>query len=155
MVGIVSAKRIWRKNQEFWRDKNLRLQQEIVFASTGVKNSYDAPDKYVQTFAGGDIITSPPATNEAVYESPKVYNRRIDDMAPPSVIEEVDRKINTGEMESRLVAEGTKKFAESQFRFLSSLRKEGVCFRGCPAVTAGRRLRSDQVRTCSQICGKA
>jgi transaldolase len=114
MVGVVHAKRIWRKNQEFWPDKNLRLQQEIVFASTGVKNSYDPPDKYVQAFAGGDIITSPPSTNEAVYESPKVYNRRIDDMPPPSVIEEVDRKINTGEMESRLMAEGTKKFAESQ-----------------------------------------
>jgi transaldolase len=133
MVGIVHAKRIWRKNQEFWRDKNLRLQQEIVFASTGVKSSYDPPDKYVQAFAGGDIITSPPATNEAVYESPKVYNRRIDDMPPPSVIEEVDRKINTGQMESRLMAEGTKKFAESQLSLIKLIaQKRASVFAGTP-----------------------
>jgi transaldolase len=124
MVGIAHAKRIWRKNQDFWRDKNLRLQQEIVFASTGVKNAYDSPDKYVQAFAGGDIITSPPATNEAVYESPKVYNRRIDDMPSPSVLEEVDRRINTVEMESRLLAEGTNKFAESQLSLLKLIAQK-------------------------------
>jgi transaldolase len=133
MVGIVNAKRIWRKNQKFWQDKNLRLQQEIVFASTGVKNPYDPPDKYVQAFAGGDIITSPPDTNEAVYESPKVYNRRIDDMPSPSVIEEVDRKINTGQMESRLMAEGTKKFAESQLSLLKLIaQKRASFFAGAP-----------------------
>ena len=55
MVGIVNAKRIWRLNQEFGKDKGLRLDQEIVFASTGVKNPNDPPDKYVQAFAGGDI----------------------------------------------------------------------------------------------------
>ena len=62
MVGIVNAKRIWRQNQEFWRDKGLRLQQEIVFASTGVKRLGDPPDKYVQAFAGGDIQTNPATT---------------------------------------------------------------------------------------------
>src|SRR5262249_8607886 len=31
-VGIVNAKRMWRSNQEFWRDKGLRLGQQIVFA---------------------------------------------------------------------------------------------------------------------------
>src|SRR4028119_47384 len=36
-VGIVNVKRLWQQNQEFWKEKNLRLQQEIVFASTGVK----------------------------------------------------------------------------------------------------------------------
>jgi len=123
-VGIVNSKRIWRKNQEFWRNKNLRLQQEIVFASTGVKNSYDPPDKYVQAFAGGDIITNPPATNEAVYESPKVYNRHIDNMPEPSVLEEVDRKINTAQMESHLMAEGTKRFAESQLSLLKIIAQK-------------------------------
>ncbi len=41
MVGIVNAKRIWQENQEFWKNKGLRLQQEIVFASTGVKKPGD------------------------------------------------------------------------------------------------------------------
>ena len=44
MVGILNAKRIWRENREFWADKDLRLQQEIVFASTGVKTSGGPPD---------------------------------------------------------------------------------------------------------------
>jgi transaldolase len=35
MTGIVNAKRIWRENLEFWKNKGLRLEQEIVFASTG------------------------------------------------------------------------------------------------------------------------
>src|SRR4029079_1789418 len=73
MVGIVNAKRIWRENQEFWKDKGLRLQQEIVFASTGVKKPGDPPDKYVEAFAGGDIQTNPPATNKAVGPSKKPY----------------------------------------------------------------------------------
>src|SRR5205085_7926127 len=46
MVGIVNAKRMWRDNQQFWKDKKLRLQQEIIFASTGTKKKSDPPDKY-------------------------------------------------------------------------------------------------------------
>jgi transaldolase len=35
-IGIAIAKQVWRLNEEFWKDKPLRLRQEIVFASTGV-----------------------------------------------------------------------------------------------------------------------
>ena len=35
LVGIVGAKRIWAQNKDFWADKKLPLDQEIVFASTG------------------------------------------------------------------------------------------------------------------------
>ena len=45
LVGIVNVKKIWRMNQEFWRDKNLPLQQELIFASTGTKRPTDPPDK--------------------------------------------------------------------------------------------------------------
>lgn len=114
MVGIVNAKRIWRENQEFWRDKRLRLQQEIVFASTGVKKPGDSPDKYVEAFAGGDIQTNPPATNEAVEKSPKTYSRRIDQMPPPSIVSEIDEKVDMEALEHRLMEEGIKKFAEPQ-----------------------------------------
>ena len=41
LVGIVNVKRLWRLNQEFWKDKDLQLQQEIVFASTGTKKPTD------------------------------------------------------------------------------------------------------------------
>ena len=114
MVGIVNAKRIWRENQEFWKDKGLRLQQEIVFASTGVKKPGDPPDKYVEAFAGGDIQTNPPATNEAVEKSPKTYTRHIDQMPSPSIVSEIDRKVDMVELERVLMEEGIKKFAEPQ-----------------------------------------
>jgi transaldolase len=119
MVGIVNAKRIWRENQEYWRDKGLRLHQDIVFASTGVKKPGDAPDKYVETFAGGDILTNPPATNEAVWKSPKVYTRRIDQMPPPSIISEIDEKVDMLRLERVLMQEGIQKFAEPQMALIS------------------------------------
>ena len=54
-------------------------------------------------------------------------------MPPPSVIEEVDRKINTGQMESRLMAEGTKKFAESQLSLIKLIaQKRASVLAGTP-----------------------
>ena len=53
---------------------------ERPFASTGVKQPNVSPDKYVEAFAGGDMVTNPSDTNEFVYQSPKVYNRRVDYM---------------------------------------------------------------------------
>ena len=114
MVGIVNAKRIWRENQDFWKDKGLRLQQEIVFASTGVKNPGDPPDKYVEAFAGGDIQTNPPATNEAVEKSPKNYTRCIDQMPSPSIVSEIDSTVDMVPLERVLMAEAINKFAEPQ-----------------------------------------
>jgi len=65
LVGIVNAKRLWSLNQKFWADKNLPLQQEIIFASTGTKKPSDPPYKYVGALAGSDIETNPPETNDA------------------------------------------------------------------------------------------
>jgi transaldolase len=118
MVGIVNAKRIWRENQAFWSDKGLRLQQEIVFASTGVKKPGDPPDKYVEAFAGSDIQTNPTATNEAVEMSPKTYTRHIDQMPSPSIVSEIDRKVDMVTLERVLMEEAIKKFAEPQHALL-------------------------------------
>ena len=66
-VGIVNAKRIWAENQTFWKQtRSCRSQQEMIFASTGTKKPEDPPWKYVEAFAGSDIETNPPATNDAV-----------------------------------------------------------------------------------------
>ena len=124
MVGIVNAKRIWRENQEFWKDKGLRLQQEIVFASTGVKKPGDPPDKYVEAFAGGDIQTNPPATNEAVEKSPKTYTRHIDQMPSPSIVSEIDRKVDMVALERGLMEEGIKKFVEPQKALLELIAQK-------------------------------
>lgn len=114
MVGIVNARRIWRENQEFWKDKGLRLPQEIVFASTGVKKPGDSPDKYVEAFAGGDVQTNPSATNEAVEYSSKTYARHIDEPPSASVIGEIQEKVDMASLERVLMDEGIEKFVEPQ-----------------------------------------
>jgi transaldolase len=134
MVGIVNAKRIWRENQDFWKDKGLRLRQEIVFASTGVKKRGDPPDRYVEAFAGGDIQTNPPATNEAVEQTRKTYTRRIDQMPPPGIVGEIDAKVDMLALERGLMAEGIRKFAEPQRALLGLIARKRA---SSPARGAG------------------
>jgi transaldolase len=132
MVGIVNAKRIWRDNQQFWQDKGLRLQQEIIFASTGVKKPGDPPDKYVEAFAGGDIQTNPPATNEAVENSTKTYTRHIEQMPLSTTLNEIDQKVDMVALEHGLMEEGIKKFAEPQraLRGLIAQKRASLLARG-------------------------
>jgi transaldolase len=120
-VGIVNVKRLWRLNEEFWKDKNLPLQQEIVFASTGTKKKSDPPDKYVEALAGSGIQTNPPATNKAVQEMGKTYTRKVDQMPPDDVLAEIDREVDIQKMEEVLMAEGTKKFADPQKALLKAI----------------------------------
>jgi transaldolase len=137
MVGIVNAKRIWRENQKFWKDKGVRLQQEIVFASTGVKKPDDPPDKYAVAFAGSDIQTNPPATNEAVEKSRKSYTRHIDQMPSPSIVNEIDRKVDMALLERVLMEEGIRKFAEPQRALLGLIaQKRSIHLAGVPATGA-------------------
>jgi transaldolase len=112
LVGIVNAKRIWRENRAFWADKALPLQQEMIFASTGTKKPEDPPDKYVEAFAGSDIETNPPATNDWVARSGKRYRRRIDELPPPPVLAEIARTVDLERLERVLMAEGVAKFAD-------------------------------------------
>lgn len=130
MVGIVNAKRIWRDNQEFWKDKGLRLQQEIVFASTGVKKPNEPPDKYVRAFAGSDIQTNPPATNAAVEQSSEAYTRQIDQMPSPSVVSEIDEKVDMAALERVLMERGIRKFAEPQQALLGLIVQQRVTHLG-------------------------
>ncbi|MFQ3649291.1 MAG: transaldolase family protein [Gemmataceae bacterium] len=111
-VGIVNAKRIWKLNQEFWKDKGCPLKQEMIFASTGTKNKADAPWKYVEAFAGSDIQTNPPATNKAVAESNLQFSRQVDQLPPPEVLAEIDTKVDMQKLEETLMEEGLQKFAD-------------------------------------------
>jgi len=111
-VGIVNVKLLWKMNQEFWKDKNLPLKQEIIFASTGVKNPKDPPDKYVEALAGSDIQTNPPATNEAVEKLNKTYTRQVDKLPAQAVVDEIARKVDQAKLEEVLMDEGTAKFAD-------------------------------------------
>src|SRR5205807_4442902 len=94
LVGIVNAKHIWQLNQRFWADKKLPLKQEIIFASTGTKKPEDPPWKYVEAFAGSDIETNPPATNDAVEASGRQITRQIDKLPPQEVLSEIEAKVD-------------------------------------------------------------
>jgi transaldolase len=130
LVGIVNAKRLWQMNQEFWKDKKLRLQQEIIFASTGTKKPTDPPDKYVEALAGSDIQTNPPATNDAVEKLNKTYTRQIDKMPSGAILREIDEKVDPAKMENKLMEEGTAKFADPQKALLKLIGEKRVALAG-------------------------
>ena len=119
MVGILNAKRIWADNQQFWAERPTPLRQEIVFASTGTKKADDPPWKYVEAFAGSDIQTNPPATNEAVARGDLTFTRQVDRLPPEGVSEEIDRLVNMKKLEATLMAEGIAKFANPQKKLLA------------------------------------
>jgi transaldolase len=126
-VGIVNAKRIWQMNQKFWADKKLALKQEMIFASTGTKKPEDKPTKYVEAFAGSDIETNPPATNEAVQKSGLMFTRQVDQLPPQDVLDEIEQKVDWRKLEDVLMTEGVKKFADPQKALLALIagkRKE-------------------------------
>lgn len=112
LVGIVNVKKLWKLNQEFWASKNLALQQEIIFASTGTKKPSDSPDKYVAALAGSDIQTNPPATNDAVEKLGKSYTKQVHLMPSDQIVKDIDAKVDNARMEQVLMDEGTAKFAD-------------------------------------------
>jgi transaldolase len=123
-VGIVNAKDIWRENRRFWQDHKTPLQQEMIFASTGTKNPGDPPWKYVEAFAGSDIETNPPATNEAVQKSGRTFTRQVDQLPPQAVLDEIAAKVKIEHLEATLMDEGVKKFADPQKVLLKLIAEE-------------------------------
>jgi transaldolase len=123
-VGIVNVKHIWRANQEFWQKHPTPLRQEIVFASTGTKKPTDPPWKYVEALVGSDIQTNPPATNEAVQKSGRLFTRTIDQMPPDDVVAEIAAKVDSQHLERTLMEEGLEKFAQPQKDLLALIAKK-------------------------------
>lgn len=124
-VGIVNVKRLWQDNEHYWSSKHLPLKQEIIFASTGTKDPQDAPDKYVAALAGSDIQTNPPATNAAVQKMEgRTYSRRVDLLPPAEVLAEIDRVVDFEKLESVLMEEGLKKFADPQKALLKLIQEK-------------------------------
>jgi transaldolase len=113
-VGILNAKRVWQKNTQFWAEQKTPLKQEMIFASTGTKKPSDPAWKYVAAFAGSDIETNPPATNDAVNASEQQFTKQIDKMPDDSVVAEIDKHLDWDLLEKTLMSEGLEKFAEPQ-----------------------------------------
>ena len=129
----MTAKRVWRLNQEFWQNKPLRLKQEIVFASTGVKSASEPPDKYAEALAGSDIETNPPATNDAVQRLGKSYSRNVDRLPPAEVLNEIDQKLDMVELEQTLLAEGVTKFVDPQKALLGLIAQKRAASAKAPS----------------------
>lgn len=123
-VGIVNAKRIWMENVSFWKDKGLPLSQEIIFASTGTKKPDDVPWKYVEAFAGSDIQTNPPATNQAVAESGLTFRLQVDQLPAREILDEIDAKVDFQQLEDVLMEEGIKKFADPHKALISLIAEK-------------------------------
>jgi transaldolase len=124
MVGIVNAKRIWHLNQKFWADKKLPLKQEMIFASTGTKKPSDPPWKYVEAFAGSDIETNPPKTNQDVQASGRTFTRMVDKMPAKEILDEIDKLVDMKHLEKVLMEEGIKKFADPQHALLDLIARK-------------------------------
>ncbi|MGN6543737.1 MAG: transaldolase family protein [Aureliella sp.] len=120
-LGIVNAKRIWQANQTFWKDKHTPLEQEIIFASTGTKDPSDPPWKYVEALAGSDIQTNPPETNDAVAKSGREFTRRVDQMPPQAVLDELDKLVDSDVLHETLMREGIDKFAAPQKKLIATI----------------------------------
>lgn len=128
LVGIVNAKRVWQANQAFWKANPTPLQQEIIFASTGTKNPDDPAWKYVEAFAGSDIETNPPKTNDATQASGKSITAQIEEMPSDAILSEIDLKVDFAKLEETLMSEGISKFANPQKDLLSLIAEKRIEF---------------------------
>lgn len=128
-LGIVNAKQIWLDNQEFWAKHPTRLQQEIIFASTGTKDPKDPKEKYVAALAGSDIQTNPPETNAAIASGDFKFTRQVDKLPAAEVVAELNAAVDMQHLHDTLMAEGIAKFAAPQKQLLATIgrkRKELV-----------------------------
>jgi transaldolase len=91
----------------------------MIFASTGVKKPGESPWKYVEAFAGSDIQTNPPATNEAVDGSGIEFTPQVHLLPPQAVLDEIDRLVDLDRLQAVLMDEGLRKFADPQKALLS------------------------------------
>lgn len=130
LVGIVNAKQIWADNRVWWAEKKLPLAQEMIFASTGTKKPEDPPWKYVEAFAGSDIQTNPPATNDAVAKSGRTFTRQVDQLPPKAVLDEIATKVDVAKLEAVLMEEGIKKFADPQKTLLKVIAEKRAALVG-------------------------
>lgn len=124
MLGILNAKRVWAENKEFWNAHPTPLDQEIVFASTGTKKKEDKPWKYVEAFAGGDVQTNPPGTNDAVAASDVTFKENLSSLPDSHIVQAIDRTVDLKHMEQTLMDDGIAKFVAPQKALLELIKSK-------------------------------
>ncbi len=100
------------------------MQQELIFASLGTKDPNDPPWKYVEALAGSDIQTNPPETNDAVAETDRQFTKRVDQMPPQAIQDEIDQKVDIAAMHRALMEEGVDKFVQPQLALLKLIAEK-------------------------------
>jgi len=120
-VGIINAKQIGLSNYAFWKDKGLKLDQEMIFASTGTKKPEQPKDFYVAALAGSDIQTNPPATNAALDEIANTYDAQSRTLPGDALLQELAEKVDIQKLEDTLMAEGTAKFADPHKQLIQTI----------------------------------
>lgn len=129
-VGIINAKQIGLKNAEFWADKGLKLDQEMIFASTGTKKPEQPKDYYVAALAGSDIQTNPPATNAALDEIANTYEALSRTLPGQAILDELAAKVDIQKLEETLMAEGTAKFADPHKQLIQTIADKRAALAG-------------------------
>jgi transaldolase len=124
MMGLVNAKRLYLENERFWGEKQLPLQQEIIFASTGKKLDWQDPDHYPKHVAGGGIQTNPPKTNDAIADGDTAFEKTVNRLPDDAILKELDEKVDVQAMEDFLMEEGIIKFAKPQNALLDAVREK-------------------------------
>lgn len=124
LVGIVNAKLIWKENRDFWQAHALPLEQEMVFASTGVKDPALPQWKYVEALAGSDIQTNPPATNDAADASGVEFKAQIANLPAADIVSEIAAKVDMKKLEDFLMADGVAKFVAPQKALLKLIAEK-------------------------------
>jgi transaldolase len=123
-VGIINAKLIGIENADFWASKNLKLNQEMIFASTGTKKPEQPKDYYVAALAGSDIQTNPPATNDALEEMDKTYTAQSRQLPSEALLTEFREMVDIQKMEDQLMEEGLAKFAQPHQKLIDKVAEK-------------------------------
>ena len=75
--------------------------------------------------AGSDIQTNPPGDQRRRREvRNKTYTRKVDQMPPKAIVDEIDQKVDQQKMEDKLMEEGTAKFADPQNALLKLIAEK-------------------------------
>ena len=97
----------------------------MIFASTGTKKPDDPPWKYVEAFAGCDIETNPPATNDAVAgERPDLHAPGRSSCRRTTCSTRSTPKVDMQKLEETLMEEGIEKFADPQKALLALIAEK-------------------------------